>query len=136
MISAGIPELFCFPREDYDEDEIVEKVLTYHVYDWSDVVDKGYLSRNYSMYVNENMSGVDAECFDLGYLDDFYAKYIDDGFVLNDSVFKKIYSDPYIKYQNLIDINEYYTIAYESQGGIYSVGQYGPSSGLSWGRNL
>ena len=88
------------------------------------------------MYVNENMSGVDAECFDLGYLDDFYDKYIDGNGVTNDSVFKKIYSDPYIKYQNLIDINEIYTIAYAVSGSIYSVGKYGPSSGLSYGRNL
>ena len=105
LISAGTPEEYCTPMED-GADVITECVL---------IGSNGakYRMRDYNMYVNTEQKATRAETFRLTILSNWFKKYINNSgsSITNDSEIKKIYDEQYVKYQNLIDNNSYYTLA-------------------------
>ena len=65
--------------------------------------------RNWSMYLNSNQNAESVTVLTKDRLDSWYSKYIQRyADVVTTNTFRKIYEEPYIKYQNLIDNNSHY----------------------------
>ena len=65
--------------------------------------------RNWEMYINGTQKATNVMPLTKSRLDNWYSKYITAGANTgNETTFQKIYSEPYIKYQNMIDNNSNY----------------------------
>ena len=110
LISAGNPEdYFNFDDGETEEDGgyVSEYILTGNVNtSWSGADTSKYQKRNWNNYVNVGQKAISATVLTKSELDRWYRKYIDMGSnetSYNFPTFQKIYSEPYIKYQSVID---------------------------------
>ena len=110
LISAGNPEdYFNFDDGETEEDGgyVSEYILTGNVNtSWSGADTSKYQKRNWNNYVNVGQKAISATVLTMSELDRWYRKYIDMGSnetSYNFPTFYKIYSEPYIKYQSVID---------------------------------
>ena len=114
LISAGNPEDYYHPYGT-DNGYISEYILTGNVNtSWSGADTSLYQKRNWSNYVNVGQKAISATVLTKSELDRWYSKYTDAGSGANtdtDSTFQKIYSEPYIKYQSIIDNYSYYWLS-------------------------
>ena len=114
LISAGNPEdYYHYYSYSYNGETkkdgayVSEYILTGNVNtSWSGADTSGYQKRNWGNYVNVVQKAISATVLTKSELDRWYSKYTDAGSSANtytDAIFRKIYSEPYIKYQNIID---------------------------------
>ena len=113
LISAGNPEDYY--QQDVSGSNsgyINEYILTGNVNSsWSGAETSLYQKRNWSNYINAEQKAINATVLTKSKVDRWYSKYTDAGSNANiwtDSTFRKIYSEPYIKYQSIIDNYSYY----------------------------
>ena len=115
LISAGNPEDYYQPFDsnyDINYSYISEYILTGNINNnWSVTnAAETYQKRDWGVYVNKNQKAINAIPLTKSRLDSWYSKYTDteNADSDNEDVFQKIYSDSYIKYQNLLDNNSWY----------------------------
>ena len=117
LISAGNPEDYYHSYDfDYDYGYMSEYILTGNVNTSWNRPDPSiyYQKRNWSNYVNVGQKAISATVLTKSELDRWYSKYTDAGSSANtrtDATFQKIYSEPYIKYQSIIDNYSYYWLS-------------------------
>ena len=107
---------------------------------WSSGVTEAenYQKRNWDMYVNKSQYGASAGVLTKAMLDAWYTKYTASPNANTNikETFQKIYQEPYIKYQNIVENYSYYWLFSASRGdNIYSVNSnsralYGYYSGV------
>ena len=116
LISAGNPEDYRHPYA-INYGYISEYILTGNVntsWSWSGADTSLYQKRNWSNYVNVGQKAISATVLTKSELDRWYSKYTDAGTsadTYNSAIFQEIYSDPYIKYQSIIDNYSYYGLS-------------------------
>ena len=136
LISAGNPEdYYHFYSYSYngetkkDGTYVSEYILTGNVNtSWSGADTSGYQKRNWGNYVNVGQKAISATVLTKSELDRWYSKYTDAGSSADthtDAIFQKIYSEPYIKYQSIIDNYSYYWLS--AANGSYYVYNFYPN---------
>ena len=130
LISAGNPEDY-YHTEGTNYGYISEYILTGNINSsWSngEAETENYQKRNWNMYINRSQYGASAGVLTKVMLDEWYTKYTDSpnaDIYISLSTFQKIYQEPYIKYQNLIENNSYYWLTYAySSGFVYFASPY------------
>ena len=122
LISAGNPEKYLHYNESaacgYISQYILLGPVGTNFDDWDWVTGEyGLVShgkddvqiRNWEMYINGTQKATNVMPLTKSRLDNWYSKYITAGANTgNETTFQKIYSEPYIKYQNMIDNNSNY----------------------------
>ena len=131
LISAGNPESYDTTYSHHYESEYI---LTGNINSsWSagSTAEETYQKRNWDMYVNTSQYGASAGVLTKTMLDAWYTKYTDspNADIGTTATFQKIYQEPYLKYQNMIDnYSQYYWIATAKNDGrlycIISSGRY------------
>ena len=119
LISTGDTEKYQHPNgEKYAY--ISEYILTGNISsEWGTSEAEKYQKRDWSIYINQEQKAENAIPLTKTALDNWYTKYIgtENADVYNEETFKKIYNEPYIKYQNIIDnYSEYWLASYSSKG--------------------
>ena len=122
LISAGNPEKYLHYNESAACGYISQYILlgpvgtNFDAWDWV-TGEYGLVShgkddvqiRNWEMYINGTQKATNVMPLTKSRLDNWYSKYITAGANTgNETTFQKIYSEPYIKYQNMIDNNSNY----------------------------
>ena len=112
LISAGNPENY-YHVGNTNSAYISEYILTGNINSsWSSGATEAenYQKRNWDMYVNTSQYGASATVLTKAMLDEWYTKYTDtpNANTLTSATFQKIYEEPYLKYQNMIDNYSYY----------------------------
>ena len=117
LISAGNPEDYYHENGlyNYNYGYTSEYILTGNINDnWSNTEAEEYQKRNWNVYINEKQKAINAIPLTKDKLENWYKKYIgiasdvDLGSSLHQTEFQKIYEEPYIKYQNMIDNSSMY----------------------------
>ena len=131
LISAGNPESYHTTYSHHYESEYI---LTGNINSrWSagSTAEETYQKRNWDMYVNTSQYGASAGVLTTTMLDAWYTKYTDspNADIGTTATFQKIYQEPYLKYQNMIDnYSQYCWIATAKNDGrlycIISSGRY------------
>ena len=136
LISAGNPEDYYHPngtKYGYAS----EYILTGNVNSsWSESEAENYQKRDWGVYVNTNQKATSATPITKARLDSWYTKYTDtaNADTWDDATFQKIYSEPYIKYQNIVENYSYYWLsAALGSNRVYGVD---PNARYVFGRNL
>lgn len=129
LISAGNPEDYMVTTSVENYGFIHEYILTGNVNsDWTTgEKDKAnYQKREWKKYVNEEQKATNAIPLTKKALDNWYTKYTEteNANVELGTVFNKIYEEPYIKYQNIIDNYSQYWLSTAS--GNYGFYLFGP----------
>ena len=112
LISAGNPEDYYHPKT--DESGIAsEYILTGDVdSEWNVNVAEKYNARDWSMYINKNQKAVSAKPLTFSEMNGWYRKYIDSNSnIWYPASVQKVYEEPYLKYQNVIDNASCYYLA-------------------------
>ena len=114
LISAGNPEDYCH-QYGTNYGYISEYILTGNINSsWSEGTDEAekYQKRNWDMYVNKSQYGKSATALTKTMLDAWYTKYTGtvNADIETQSIFQKIYQEPYIKYQNMIENYSFYSL--------------------------
>ena len=127
LISAGNPEDYFYSSLT-NSGYINEYILTGNINSsWSSgsTAEETYQKRNWDMYINRSQYGASAEVITKEILEAWYTKYTASPHadLYINSTFQKIYQEPYLKYQNMIENYSYYWLssAYDSYEG-YLVG--------------
>ena len=109
LISAGNPEDY-YHAYSGNSGYVSEYILTGNVdSSWSGADESEYQKRNWSDYVNSGQKAISATVLTKSRIDSWYSKYITAGADTdNETTFQKIYSEPYIKYQSIIDNYSFY----------------------------
>ncbi len=107
LISAGNPEDYRH-SSGTNYGYISEYILTGNINSsWSagSTAEETYQKRNWDMYVNTSQYGESAGVLTKAMLDAWYTKYTDspNADTNTTATFRKIYQEPYTKYQNMID---------------------------------
>ena len=132
LISAANPEDYYHPYLANSEYGYISQYIlsgTIHS-SWSkkETAEEAYTIRDWDMYINEDQGATSAKALTKTDLDNWYTKYITDGTSANtytSATFQKIYSSPYLKYQNLIENHAYYWLsAAYSSALVYGVAPY------------
>ena len=110
LISAGNPEDYYHPYIQ-NMSYVTEYILTGNINNnWSITESEKYQKREWGVYVNREQKAINAIPLTKSRLDNWYTKYTNttnaNSYTI--STFQKIYKEPYIKYQNIIDNNSYY----------------------------
>lgn len=110
LISAANPEDFYIGSQ---SSYMTEYILSGNINpNWSekDSADDRYIKRDWSMYENSDWGSYNANVLTYNDLVNWYRKYITPNAVLykHKEIFQMIYSEPYKRYQNLIDNHTYY----------------------------
>ena len=80
-----------------------------------------YQKREWGMYINSEQKAINASPLTIKKLNNWYSKYIVSGAdVTNDYTYQMIYSEPYIKYQNIIDNYSIHWLAVAKVNSMYS----------------
>ncbi len=130
LISAGNPEDYYHPQST-NSGYISEYILTGNINSsWSNgtAETENYPKRNWDMYVNISQYGESAGVLTKTMLDDWYTKYTDtpNADTWTYATFQKIYQEPYIKYQNMIENYSYYWLSSANDRySVYYVSPYG-----------
>ena len=115
LISAGNPEDFASGAGNSTAGYVNEYVLTGNVNSsWSEANTSSYQKRDWNNYVNVRQKAISATVLTKSELDSWYHKYTDTvstASVDNEEIFQKIYSEPYIKFQNLFDNYSFYGLS-------------------------
>ena len=129
LISAGNPEDYCHPSSILNKGYISEYILTGNINsDWSNGATEAekYQKRDWSVYVKGKATS--ATPLTKRRLDAWYRKYTNtpNADIWDDTTFQKIYQEPYIKYQSMVENYSHYWLsaAYYS----YSVCRVDPYS--------
>ena len=126
LISAGNPEDY-YHAYGTNYGYISEYILTGNINShWSSgsTAEETYQKRNWDMYINRSQYGKSATVLTKEMLDAWYTKYTNtpNADTYTNTIFQKIYQEPYTKYQNMIENYSFYFLssAY-SDLGVYSV---------------
>lgn len=110
LISAGTPEVYKHPYGT-NYAYISEYILTGNINSaWSASEAEKYQKREWSKYANVKQQAEGAMPLTKARLDRWYNKYIksENQDTYRRNIFQRIYQEPYIKYQNIIDNYSYY----------------------------
>ena len=115
LISAGNPEDY-YHEYGTNYAYISEYILTGNINsNWSSgsTAEETYQKRNWDMYINRSQYGESAGVLTKAMLDAWYTKYTDtpNANVYTATTFRKIYQEPYTKYQNMIENYSYYWLS-------------------------
>ena len=113
LISAGNPEDYSHQNLVNNNAYVSEYILTGNINgNWSNGKSEAenYQKRNWDMYINRKQYGANAGVLTKAMLDAWYTKYTDspNADTFTQSTFQKIYQEPYIKYQNMIENFSHY----------------------------
>ena len=108
LISAGNPEDYFHAYDSTNNVFASEYILTGNVdTQWNNTEESAastYKKRDWSVYVNSNQKAVSAMPVTRKKLQDWYIKYTKNGGDANHNrSYPKLYSEPYLRYQNIID---------------------------------
>ena len=134
LISVGCPEDY-YRSNGNDSGYINEYILTGNVNsNWSGADTSAYQKRNWSNYVNLGQKAISATVLTKSKLDSWYSKYITAGAdTYNDTTFQQIYTEPYIKFQSIVDSYSNYTFSEADMHN--SVYYFSPNSRLVTGNS-
>ena len=142
LISSGNPEDYVEQPEE-GLGVINEYVMTGNINStWgeSDSEKSKYRTRSWNIYVNTNQKAESATLLTYKELENWYSKYLKTTLGTTTSKFQVIYSEPYLKYQNIVDNYSFYYFAdlYANYGikRIYSFNPYIRSSAINGTTNL
>ena len=115
LISAGNPEDYYHSLVT-NYGYISEYILTGNINSsWNNGTTEAenYQKRNWDVYINRNQYGIDARVLTKTMLDEWYTKYTDspNANTYTTIIFQKIYQEPYLKYQNMIENFSYYWLS-------------------------
>ena len=115
LISAGNSEDY-YHQSTINYGYISEYILTGNINSsWSNgqAEVENYQKRNWDMYINTSQYGKSAGVLTKAMLDAWYTKYTDspNADTYTEATFQKIYQEPYIKYQNMIENYSYYWLS-------------------------
>lgn len=118
LISAGNPEDYYYSYGS-NSGYASEYILTGNVNSsWSSSEATNYQKRDWSMYKNSSQKATSVIPLTKGRLDSWYTKYTGttSADTYDTDTFRKIYAEPYTKYQNMIENYSYYWLsdAYDS----------------------
>jgi len=103
LISAGNPEAYF---HEYGKVYESEYILSGNInLNWSAAEAENCETRNWGDYVNITQKATSATVLTESRLNSWYSKYmgVEDAHINNDNTFQQIYSEPYLKYQNIVD---------------------------------
>ena len=138
LISAGNPEDY-YHKYSTDYGYVSEYVLTGNVNSsWGtseSTAESTYQKRDWGVYVNEKQKATNAIPLTEPRLNSWYTKYTgtENANINTDTTFQKIYEEPYIRYQNMIENDTYCWLPGRNYGNTWCMSRIDPSNRSLYG---